>query len=1211
MSEALVDDTERRVVDLVRKLSDLASGPAEAGGNPTTTNLITECEAFEGTEAARKISIASRGATLWHTLASEGLKPANIARGFSLALSSPAQGSRARLGVSGFYAGLLAMDGSPALGLFDEIAWSCVVGSIRTHFATEEGCVLVLGDLTKAVTERLSLNAFESSVTTTLETLTPLSREIRSKPVGDGDAIEVEVTEAWKESLAALYEFLFALVGAQSSGPIRRSSAVVLMRTIQPLLLLNVSNRRAPTKAKAWLRQVGLEFLEKFARDAAGDEEKTASKSVGALARHCCIKAPESAESRDHASFSVAKLVSFLPADQVTDFAAFLSKMFRHPQTSQRVFALEVAQSLTEECFKGGEGGSRGLGLDWTALLEGIQGRALDKAGFIRVKAINCLASIVSWAHCAAQGGEARALSPSATKKIVSLAVNRSRDSKPAVRKAALSLLECVLPLCQDIDARSIQAITSASHNNFVSVRKQAVVSASSLYTEFSDKEYACRMWLQVILPLALDMETSIQNKCKESFQKELLHSISSGGGEIFIRLLASESNFALLLRKVMSVTKLTRSQLAKVARVLQDTIQTLGNPSEEVGYWVVLSEVVAKHPSLLDATFIASALERVDQYLPEAKALSRMMQTIGNAAKNLNEDFALKTCRALTEKLRTFSVPVDAISPCLGSLNQLTTVLRSGKKTPGLDFLSEVSKAAEQLFKDTAENRRLALQEKKVASAVYTAGEVSLFKSFKVPASLVRLVQSMTSDRLSGSDIRIPQTILAHSWACLGKFCLRDETLAKRFIPLFFQEIKVTQISAVRNNIMLILADLCTKYTSLVDVHIGEIARCFDDPSEMVRRQTLIVLASLLQQDFLKWRGPIFHCFLLSLVDDSKSVQSLGNFLLSTSLSQKASLLAYNFFVQTLFALNGHNTDTNLAMEVESQALVTTHIRDLAGADEDSRQKRCVIYHHLLKRMTPEHKFQIAAKICEDCIGPFVEGDLGFDTHSEVLRDALVVLASKEIKADVLLQSYDGEEDHKLALAAAKSKLITAMMKKHLIGTIVPLIVELKGIFEAQKSPLLGILLNFACAVLKEHKEDVEDILVADNTFAKEVLYELQQEYKSRQPLVCHAKSGASDSPILKGNSFSTPVAHASAARSPLPVGTSAKTPLAAEVLQEEGMVTAKSVQANSEKKYLESARTLTPALGENGQRRKSMPGQETEVRRLSSLFNAAAEGL
>ena len=64
MSEALVDDTERRVVDLVRKLSDLASGPAEAGGNPTTTNLITECEAFEGTEAARKISIASRGATL-------------------------------------------------------------------------------------------------------------------------------------------------------------------------------------------------------------------------------------------------------------------------------------------------------------------------------------------------------------------------------------------------------------------------------------------------------------------------------------------------------------------------------------------------------------------------------------------------------------------------------------------------------------------------------------------------------------------------------------------------------------------------------------------------------------------------------------------------------------------------------------------------------------------------------------------------------------------------------------------------------------------------------------------------------------------------------------------------------------------------------------------------------------------------------------------
>ena len=167
---------------------------------------------------------------------------------------------------------------------------------------------------------------------------------------------------------------------------------------------------------------------------------------------------------------------------------------------------------------------------------------------------------------------------------------------------------------------------------------------------------------------------------------------------------------------------------------------------------------------------------------------------------------------------------------------------------------------------------------------------------------------------RTSGNQV-------AHSWTSLGKFCLRDEDLAKKFIPLFFHEIKSTKVSAVRNNIMLILADLCTKYTSLVDVHIGEIAKCFEDPSEMVRRQTLIVLASLLQQDFLKWRGPIFHCFLLSLVDTSKAVQSLGNFLLSTSLSQKASLLAYNFFVQTLFALNGHSSHANLAMRVESQA--------------------------------------------------------------------------------------------------------------------------------------------------------------------------------------------------------------------------------------------------------------------------------------------------
>ena len=1231
-----------KVLALVRELVSSSLDEEERGqGERAQSKLGVDVIRGAAEEAQVVVNKGEETKLLWHNLAEEGIKPAKVASSYARVLSGNVLSRECRLSLAHLYSALLAMKDAPALGLFDEIAWSCTIANVRTCFAGDKTCVAILKNLSRAVSERLNLNSFESSVTTTIETLTPLSREIKSvadEEEGNNDNVNMmKISDLWRESLDALYDFLECIVKPVHG--FRRSTTVALMRSIQPVLLLNVSNRKAPAKVKSFLRKRALDFLKKFARSSDEDEENLASKSVGALARHCCIKAPDSAEARDCASISVSKLVSFLPADQAREFTSFLAKMCRHPQTNQRVFAIEVVHHLMEECSvdSGRETEEfQGSHLSWKVLIEGIISRALDKISFIRVKAINCLASMLffvnknGYENPIGKAMEATVCSETSMdsplkQKIVILAINRSRDSKPTVRKAALSLLEQSLLLCDGIDSKSMNAITSASHDTFVSVRKQSATTVSSLFNAFSGEENVCRMWLQVILPLCLDTEVSIQTACKECFQREFLDSLSRGKCQEFVSFIASESNFALLLRKVMGVTKLTHSQLARVAKTLQNEIKALNNPAAETGFWIILSEVVAKYPSLLDSGFIHGSLKNLDAYLSEGKTLARVMQTISNSAKKMNHEFSLEASNVLTDKLKTFSVPIEAISYCLAALHEVSKVLYSSSTSSPLNHLSEVATCAEQLFKDCMARKNLAGSESNLACALYTMGDLSLLKSFQISSGVISLVQSMTTDRLLGLDVKIPPTVQAHSWACLGKFCLKNEDLAKRMIPLFFHEIKKTSISAVRNNIMLILADLCTKYTSLVDVHIGEIAECFDDPSEVVRRQTLIVLATLLQQDFLKWRGPIFHCFLLSLVDDSKNVQSLGSFLLSTSLSQKASQLAYNFFVQTLFALNGHSSHTNLAMTMEAESLIRTNIKDLAGSDSTNRQKRCIIYHHLLKRMSPEHKFQIAAKICEDCISPLVDRNLDFDSHNEVLRDSLVVLASKEMKVHLSAHSGEMEEDQNLAFAAAKGKVISAMMKKHLVDTIVPLVIELKRMLESQKSPLLGILLNFACAVLKEYKEEIEEILVADNTFAKEVLYEIQQENKSRQPLLCDSES-VPNSPILRGNSFATPIAPQTVSRSPLPVGTTSKTPLAAEVLQDEGMMTAKSVKKNSEKKYLESARLLHP-VGENTTARNAqLPASkekkdkneefqsdknnnDSEVRRLSSLFNAAAD--
>ncbi len=51
-----------------------------------------------------------------------------------------------------------------------------------------------------------------------------------------------------------------------------------------------------------------------------------------------------------------------------------------------------------------------------------------------------------------------------------------------------------------------------------------------------------------------------------------------------------------------------------------------------------------------------------------------------------------------------------------------------------------------------------------------------------------------------------------------------------------------------------------------------------------------------------------------------------------------------------------------------------------------------------LLRRMAPEHKFATSARLCSEVLAAFAEGALPLDAAGEVLRDALRILASRDI---------------------------------------------------------------------------------------------------------------------------------------------------------------------------------------------------------------------
>lgn len=277
--------------------------------------------------------------------------------------------------------------------------------------------------------------------------------------------------------------------------------------------------------------------------------------------------------------------------------------------------------------------------------------------------------------------------------------------------------------------------------------------------------------------------------------------------------------------------------------------------------------------------------------------------------------------------------------------------------------------------FMETRENPG-SIDDMRAGIALFTAGEVVMTLKQSIALGAIRgplvinkgllvRVQALTSPASSSPS----SWVEAHAWTCLGKFCLTDEALAKKCVPLFVQELSRSPSPVARNNILVCLSDMISHFTSLGDMHLSRLASCVSDPSPLVRVQALALLAHLLLKDFIKWRGELFHSFTLSLVDDSPQVRKLGEYLLGDALTAKAPLLAYNHFVECIFVLNRCKglANANQNQVAASIDLAMKGKIDLSGSSDISRAKRDHVYKTLLKRMAPEHKFSTQAKIVSE----------------------------------------------------------------------------------------------------------------------------------------------------------------------------------------------------------------------------------------------------
>ena len=118
-------------------------------------------------------------------------------------------------------------------------------------------------------------------------------------------------------------------------------------------------------------------------------------------------------------------------------------------------------------------------------------------------------------------------------------------------------------------------------------------------------------------------------------------------------------------------------------------------------------------------------------------------------------------------------------------------------------------------------------------------------------------------------------------------------------------RELHTSKDPPIRNNIVVILCDLAIRYSMRVDPYIHTISACLKDESLLIRKQTLTLLARLLQEDYIKWKGALFFHFVSCLVD--KELSRFAEFCLSHLLQVKNPGMFYLHFVECVFFFNSY----------------------------------------------------------------------------------------------------------------------------------------------------------------------------------------------------------------------------------------------------------------------------------------------------------------
>ncbi|XP_012499729.1 PREDICTED: condensin-2 complex subunit D3 [Propithecus coquereli] len=786
------------------------------------------------------------------------------------------------------------------------------------------------------------------------------------------------------------------------------------------------------------------------------------------LLQHICAKVIDKSEYRTSAAQALVQLLSKLPCGEYATFIAWLYKYSRSSKIPHRVFTLDVVLALLELPEREMDNTvslEHQKFLKHKFLVQDIMfDRCLDKAPTVRSKALS------SFAHCL------ELTVTNASESILELLIN-----SPAV--SGIESHPGTLLRNSSAFSYQRQTVNHSEPSGDVNIDSGGETVGSGERCVMTMLRKRIRDEKTNVRKSALQVLVSILKHCEVSYMKEDLSILQDRCRDpaVSVRKQALQSLTELLMAQPRCV-HIQKAWLRGVVPVVMDCESTVQEKALECLDQVLLQNI--KHHSKFHTGDDSQVL---------AWALLALLTTESQGLRYAN-------C-VIKGKLNGFQWSLELISSAVDTLQRLCRAS------------AETAVEEEELLKQVCGDV-LSTCEHHLANIVLKEGgagnlDEDLLKDKFSPTFISNVISHtgmghsapawMLLSKIACSSPKLDYTKIIESWEKISKLCLQHEDLAKKSIPTLVRELEVCEDVAVRNNVIVVMCDLCIRYTVVVDKYIPNISMCLKDSDPFIRKQTLILLTNLLQEEFVKWKGSLFFRFVSTLIDSNPDIASFGEFCLAHLLLKRNPVMFFQHFIECIFHFNNYEKHEKYNKFPQSER--EKRLFSLKG--KSNKERRMKIYKFLLEHFTDEQRFNITSKICLSILACFADGILPLDLEaSELLSDTFEVLSSKEIKLLAMRSKPDKDllvEEDDMALAnvvmqEAQKQLISQVQKRNFIENIIPIIISLKTALEKNKIPALRELMNYLREVMQDYRDEVKDFFAVDKQLASELEYDMKK---------------------------------------------------------------------------------------------------------------------